>query len=425
MLNPFLPRSMKCPGPDFSITVNVFTGPSLPELDATANAPPPTTNATIPATPAVVSNLRSMIFSPARWIEPCRRYTLGWQTVNARRRLLTVCLGGTMSDHERYTEMCRAHSWDVPARYNIAHDVCDKHPREKPAMAWESFDGSRRELSWGELQDMADQAAALLRQHGVERGDRVAVVLPPTPETAAVFFAVWKLGAMLLSLSLLYADDAIRYRLDDSGASVVVTDQANAGRFTEIAAQLIVLDPGALSGTPAEHIVADTAAEDPAQLYYTSGTTGLAKGIVHAHRYLLGHEEFTYCHEVQDGESFHGMGEWAWAEGIAPLLGPWRLGAVQYVYRRERGFDAERQLAFLSRNSVSNVFTTPTAMRAMMAVADAGTRHPQRFRRVCSAGEPLNPEAIRWFREQFGVTVLDYYGLTESYPLVANYPSME
>jgi acetyl-CoA synthetase len=330
-----------------------------------------------------------------------------------------------MSDHERYTEMCRTHVWNVPARYNIAQDVCDKHPREKPAMVWESFDGSRRELLWGELQDMADQAAAMLRQHGVGRGDRVAVVLPPEPETAAVFFGVWKLGAVLLSLSLLYGDDAIRYRLEDSEASVVVTDQANAGRFTGIAAEPIVLDSDALAGAPAEHVEADTSAEDPAQLYYTSGTTGLAKGIVHAHRYLLGHEEFTYCHEVQEGESFHGMGEWAWAAGIAPLLGPWRLGAVQYVYRRERGFDPEQQLAFLSRNSVTNVFTTPTAMRAMMGVADAGTRHPQRFRRVCSAGEPLNPEAIRWFREQFGVTVLDYYGLTESYPLVANYPSME
>src|SRR6476469_3605794 len=330
-----------------------------------------------------------------------------------------------MSDYERYSEMCRAHSWNVPARYNIAHDVCDKHPREKRAMVWESFDGSRRELVWGELQDLADQAAAMLREHGVGRGDRVAVVLPPAPETAAVFFGIWKLGAMLISLSLLYGDDAIRYRLEDSGASVVVTDQANAGRFTGIAAKLIVLDPDALSGTPAERIEADTAAEDPAQLYYTSGTTGLAKGIVHAHRYLLAHEEFTYCHEVEDGESFHGMGEWAWAAGIAPLLGPWRLGAVQYVYRREAGFDPSRQLSLLSRHGVANVFPTPTAMRAMMAIEDAGTRYPQKFRRVCSAGEPLNPEAIRRFREQYGVTVLDFYGLTESYPLVANFPWME
>jgi acetyl-CoA synthetase len=119
------------------------------------------------------------------------------------------------------------------------------------------------------------------------------------------------------------------------------------------------------------------------------------------------------------------MGEWAWAAGIAPLLGPWRFGAVQCVYRREGGFDPHRQLDFLSRHQVTNVFTTPTAMRAMMAIEDAGERYPQRFRRVCSAGEPLNPEAIRWFRDQYGITVLDYYGLTESYPLVANYPFLE
>jgi acetyl-CoA synthetase len=119
------------------------------------------------------------------------------------------------------------------------------------------------------------------------------------------------------------------------------------------------------------------------------------------------------------------MGEWAWAAGIAPLLGPWRLGAVQCVYRREAGFEPAHQLDFLSRHQVTNVFTTPTAMRSMMSIEDAGTRYPQRFRRVCSAGEPLNPEAIRWFRTQYGVTVLDYYGLTESYPLVGNYPVME
>ncbi|HET7428929.1 MAG TPA: AMP-binding protein [Gaiellales bacterium] len=325
--------------------------------------------------------------------------------------------------HDRYAQLCAEHVWDVPERYNLAADVCDKHPRERPAMVWESFDGSRRELAWGDLQDMANQAAHTLRSHGVERGDRVAVVLPPAPETAAVFFATWKLGAILLSLSLLYGDEAIQHRLSDSGARLVVTDSVSARRFPAGGGyEVLVLGAEGFGDAPTDHVSCDTSADDPAQLYYTSGTTGLAKGVVHAHRYLLGHEEFIYSHEVQEGESFHGMGEWAWAAGIAPLLGPWRLGAVQYVYRREAGFDPHRQLDFLSRNQVSNVFTTPTAMRAMMAIEDAGTRYPQSFRRVCSAGEPLNPEAIRWFREQYGVTVLDYYGLTESYPLAANYP---
>src|SRR4051812_27091281 len=323
----------------------------------------------------------------------------------------------------RYEEVCAGTRWAVPDRYNIAADVCDKHPRDKQAMIWERFDGARRELAWGELQDLANQAAHVLRTAGVERGDRVAVVLPATPETAAVFFATWKLGALLLSMSVLYGDEGIRHRLGDSQPRVLVTDRANAPRFDH--PNVLVLDEGLLDGAPTDPIATDTSADDPAQLYYTSGTTGLAKGIVHAHRYLLAHEEFIYCHEVQDGERFHGMGEWAWAAGIAPLLGPWRLGAVQLVYQREGGFDPHKQLDFLSRHEATNVFTTPTAMRSMMAISDAGSRYPQKFRRVCSAGEPLNPEAIRFFREQYGLTVLDYYGLTESYPLVANYPWME
>ena len=327
---------------------------------------------------------------------------------------------------ESYDQACAEHEWNVPERYNIAADACDKHPRSKPAMVWERYDGATRELDWGELQDLANQAAHMLRSHGVGKGDRVAVVLPPTPEAAAIFFGTWKLGAILLSMSVLYGDDGIRHRLTDSTPKVLVTDDANVARFdASLVDELLVLDRGLLDGHPTEHVCEDTSADDPAQLYYTSGTTGKAKGIVHAHRYILAHEEFVYCHQVEDGESFHGMGEWAWAAGISPLLGPWRLGAVQYVLQREAGFVPADQLDFLSRHRVSNVFTTPTAMRAMMAISDAGERYPQEFRIVCSAGEPLNPEAIRWFRDQYGVTVLDYYGLTESYPLCANFPFME
>jgi acetyl-CoA synthetase len=331
----------------------------------------------------------------------------------------------TTESARTYDQVRAEHRWRVPARYNIAQDVCDKHPADKLAMVHEHFDGTVREVAWGELQELANRAANLLVARGVGRGDRVAVVLPPTPEAAAVFFGTWKLGAILLSMSVLYGNDGIRHRLTDSQARLLVTDAGNAPRFEGMGIELLVLDDAVLAAAATDPVTADSAADDPAQLYYTSGTTGLAKGIVHAHRYLLAHEEFDYCHEVLDGERFHGMGEWAWAAGIAPLLGPWRLGAVQCVYQREGGFEPAKQLAFLSRHEVTNVFTTPTAMRAMMAIEDAGTRHPQQFRRVCSAGEPLNPEAIRWFRDQYGVTVLDYYGLTESYPLCGNFPFME
>ena len=123
------------------------------------------------------------------------------------------------------------HRWTVPERFNIAADVCDRHPREKLAMVHEHFSGAVREVSWGELQDLSNRFANVLSSLGVARGDRVAVVLPPTPETAAMFFATWKLGALLLSMSVLYGDEGIRHRLGDAAPRVLVTDAANAPRF--------------------------------------------------------------------------------------------------------------------------------------------------------------------------------------------------
>ncbi len=339
-----------------------------------------------------------------------------------------------------YDSMRAAHSWDVPERYNIAVDVCDKHPRDKPAMVWEDYRGSRRDVSFGELQDLSNSFADVLEAHGIEREDRVATLLPSLPETAAVFIGTFKRGAILLSMSVLYGDEGILHRLRDSEARALVTDSANRHRIPDGLADVIFVIDGeegerregdvdlmaALDGASSDYDVADTAADDPAQLYYSSGTTGLAKGILHAHRYILAHEEFEFCHDVQDGELFHGMGEWAWAAGIAPLLGPWRYGATALVFARKGGFDPEEQLAFLARHGVQGLFTTPTALRAMTAIENAGEKYPlPQLRNPCSAGEPLNPEVIRWFRDQYGHTVLDYYGLTESYPLCGNFPTVE
>src|SRR5439155_10782801 len=119
--------------------------------------------------------------------------TIQWVAAGCNAPRAVPCLLRRSMSSTSYEHVCARHRWNVPAHYNIASDVCDKHPREKLAMVWESFDGSYRELAWGELQDLANRAAHLLREHGVERGDRVAVILPATPEAAAVFFGVWKL----------------------------------------------------------------------------------------------------------------------------------------------------------------------------------------------------------------------------------------
>ncbi len=297
-------------------------------------------------------------------------------------------------------------------------------PRDKPAMVWESFDGSVARARLGRAAGPREPGGAHARR---ARRDAAATASRSScrrrprrrRSSSASGSSARSCSRCRCSTATTGSSTGSRTRRRGCSSPTPRTRRASTGRGRRTRS---CSTSDTLAAAPTDFICADTSADDPAQLYYTSGTTGLAKGIVHAHRYILAHEEFTYCHEVEDGERFHGMGEWAWAAGIAPLLGPWRLGAVQCVYRREAGFDPHRQLDFLSRHGVTNVFTTPTAMRSMMAIEDAGTRYPQKFRRVCSAGEPLNPEAIRWFREQYGVTVLDYYGLTESYPLVANYP---
>src|SRR5918996_174646 len=354
-----------------------------------------------------------------------------------------------MSEHRRYQpgtyeEMCSSFRWEVPDRYNIAVDTVDKHPSDRLAMVWEDWRGNGRSVTFGEVKAMSSRIANVLSGLGVERGDRVAVLLPSTPETAAAFIAVYRLGGILLSLSQLYGDDSIAHRLSDSQSKVLITDGANRGRLEAMKdrvptlERVLVFDAGdalvaddvdldeAMPGASADFSTADTAADDPAQLYYTSGTTGQAKGILHAHRYALAHNEFEFCHDVRGDEVFHSTGEWAWIAGIVPgLLGPWRFGVPVAVFQRQGAFDPEQTFYVLEKYKVGNMFTTPTALRAMTEVKDPGSQYDVNLRICCSAGEPLNPEVISWFEAQFGIKVFDYYGLTESYPICGNFPTVD
>src|SRR5215212_10205658 len=144
-----------------------------------------------------------------------------------------------------YEEMCAAHRWDVPERYNIAHDVCDKHEPDRLAMVWEDWQGNERRVTFGELQELSNRFANVLEAVGVEREDRVATLLPSLPETAAVFLGTYKRGAILLSMSVLYGDEGIEHRLSDSGAKALVTDTANRHRIPDgLAETIFVMDAG-------------------------------------------------------------------------------------------------------------------------------------------------------------------------------------
>src|ERR687895_48144 len=273
-----------------------------------------------------------------------------------------------------YQEMTSAFRWEVPASYNLAADVLDKHEPERPAMRFVSDEGRDERWTFGDMRRLTDRTANTLRGLGVGKGDRVAVMAPASPEIAAAFLATYKVEAILLSMSVLYGDDAIVYRLNDAEAKVLITSAAHR--------------------------------DTPAQLYYTSGTTGMAKGILHAHRYLLGHEEFQLSHDVRAGELFHSTGEWAWIAGIVPgILGPWRFGVETLVHGRKGGFDPGKALRLIADHGVGNVFTTPTAIRAMMGVSEAASLDFG-VRLACSAGE-VRPGSMGLPLPGWEVAILD------------------
>jgi acetyl-CoA synthetase len=324
---------------------------------------------------------------------------------------------------DRYSAMVASHTWEVPEFYNMAVDVADRHPRNKRALILESAVEGRREINWGEVQDRSRQIAATLRDAGIKKGDRVAVLLPQRADTPAAYLGVLRTGAILVTMSLLWAAEPIRFRLEDSGASVIIAEGSAKGLFDGYEGTFVDIDSPAIAERPAEFQDVATRADDPALIFYTSGTTGRAKGIIHAHRTLLGHNEFDYCHQIGAEDVFYGAGDWAWS--LAKLMGPLRLGATHLVFRPAGGFDPAALLDSMSRNKVTSALVNPTFLRKMREdLPDAGSRFPLSLRTVCSSNEPLTPDLIDWFRSQSGVTLLDYYGSTESYPLLGNYPDV-
>lgn len=310
--------------------------------------------------------------------------------------------------------------WSVPETYNMVSEVCDRHPRDQVAMIWEQPRGSTT-VSWGELQDDANRLARALKAKKVGRGDRVAILSPQSPITAAAMLGILKVGAVILPLPSGLADRQIAFRLEDAEAAVVVTDRLNRDRVPS-AFTCLVLDADQFDHFSTRLVTEEMSSDDSAFLLYTSGTTQEPKGVLFAHRTMLADSEFDYCQDLRKGELTYWTGEWAWT--LKKVFGPWRRGAVNVAYSYEGRLDLEAMLRVLQHRHVTNVFLNATVIKMMMQEGDLGRRFPQAFRVATTSNEALGLDAFHWFEEQFGVPPLEFYGLTESYPMVGNSPDV-
>lgn len=322
------------------------------------------------------------------------------------------------SPFQRLLELPR---WRVPERYNIAAEVCDARSRNKLAMIWEDAAGRERRVHWGELQDLSARLANYLTGAGVGPGDRVATVLPPHPEAAAAMLAVLRTGAILITMSRLWSAREIEHRLRDAEPKVLITETGEVDRLdVSLVDSTLLLDRFESSDYSTRFATVATGPDAPAFIAYTSGTSGPAKGVVIPHRAMLAADEVTYVQDLRPDELTFSVGDWAWS--YRKIMAPWRVGAVNLGYEQRGRFDPEKMLDVLSRHAVSNAFINVTVIRLLMQHPGLGRRYPQMFRVVSTSNERLGVEPFEFFQAEFGVPPLEFYGATESFPMIGNSP---
>lgn len=333
-----------------------------------------------------------------------------------------------------YSDVYQSLRWEIPEFYNIGVDICDKwaHQRYRLALIYENDRYQTQHYTFWDLRRLSNQLANGLKAHGIQKGDRVAILLPQSPETGISHIAIYKMGAIAVPLFSLFGTDALEYRLSDSGAKGIITDGANLPKLLEIRdklpnLQLVISTNGhtpkniahfwqLIEKGSVEFAPEQTHAEDPALIIYTSGTTGPPKGALHAHRVVLGHipgVEFSHNFFPKNGDLFWTPADWAWIGGLIDVLFPsWHHG-IPVVAHRARKFDPEEAFHLISKYGIQNAFIPPTALRIMRNVDNPCNRYACHMRTIGSGGETLGEELLDWGREVMGLTINEFYGQTE------------
>ncbi|GAC1355643.1 MAG: AMP-binding protein [Variovorax sp.] len=349
---------------------------------------------------------------------------------------------------DNYRAMHDGFRWQVPERFNIAQACCERWAQQPDAARRVAIrdHGSGRSLSYARLQEAANRASGVLQSLGVQRGDRVAIVMPQRFETAIAYMAVFQLGAVAMPLSMLFGPDALEYRLQDSGAGIAICDESSIATLLAVRDACPALRavvgvgtsvPGVdidwestLQRESASFAAIETKADDGAILIYTSGTTGPPKGAFLAHRALIGNLPGFVCSQNWfgfDGRQnagsdavFWSPADWAWTGGLMDALLPTLYFGRPIVACNGR-FSAELAFTLMQDHGVTHSFLFPTALKAMMKAYPEPRRHfALRLQALMSAGEAVGDAVFGYCRDQLGVVVNEMFGQTEINYVVGN-----
>ncbi|HDR9807829.1 TPA: acyl-CoA synthetase [Burkholderia cenocepacia] len=329
-------------------------------------------------------------------------------------------------------------SGDLERGLNACVECCDRHAKaDAIALDWIDVGGQHHRFTFAQMQALSGRVANLLVAQGVKPGDVVAGLLPRTPELLATILGTWRAGAVYQPLFTAFGPKAIEHRLRMSDARLVVTNVANRAKLDEIAdCPLVATVREAGEALPMHDIdfraaldaQSDTFEPVPRKgsdlfmMMSTSGTTGLPKGVPVPLYALLAFG--AYMREAVDlraGDRFWNIADPGWAYGLYyAITGPLLLGHATTLY--EGSFTVDSTYDVIDRLGITSLAGSPTAFRMLMAAGtEAAARVKGRLRVVSSAGEPLNPEVVRWFHAALGAPIHDHYGQTELGMVVNNH----
>jgi acetyl-CoA synthetase len=333
-----------------------------------------------------------------------------------------------------YDKAYREFTWPVLSEFNWALDWFDAVARDNddPALWIVEEDGSEQRWSFRELSGRSNQVANWLRQQGVERGDRLILMLGNQVELWETILAAMKLGAVLIPATPLLGPADLRDRLERGNAKHVVVGAANVDKFTDVAGDYTRIAVGEPTDGWLDYEDAygmdkgfepdgATRADDTLLLYFTSGTTARPKLVEHTHAsYPVGHLSTMYWIGLRPGDVHLNISSPGWAKHAwSNVFAPWNAAACVFIYNYTR-FDAGALMSHMDRCGVTSFCAPPTVWRMMVQSDLSRLEAPPR--NVVGAGEPLNPEVIERVKAAWGITVRDGFGQTETTVQVANSP---
>ena len=324
--------------------------------------------------------------------------------------------------------------WPVLPEFNWALDHFDPLACGNSACALWIVDegGSELRRSFDELRIASDRAANWLRSLGVQRGDRLLVMLPNRVELWEIMLAAIKLGAVLAPATQILSVADLQDRIERGDMRAVICDPSSLVKFEGIAeGRLKIVVGGDASGwtsyadasKASTNYQADsvTKGDDACVLYFTSGTTSKPKMVLHTQTsYPVGHLSTMYWLGLKPGDLHMNISSPGWAKHAwSCLFAPWQVGATIFIYNQGR-FDAVKTLNTLVRCGVTSLCAPPTAWRSL--ILEDLKAYPVKLRELTSAGEPLNPEVIEQVKSAWGITIREGFGQTESTAMLGNPP---